>query len=293
MTEKERGVLLGQARTFLFTPGDQPERIAKAFQLKTDAVIIDLEDAVRKEKKEFARNAILQPITENRSKSGPLVVIRTNAFSSPEFLEDLKIAITLNVDAIMLPKFIPGPEAEKIDEVITAAEVAFAQLDLLPVIALIESTVGVLNLLTASSFPKRVIRLAFGAADLYGDLGMSYSETGPNSIFAMASIVMASVSCGLASPIDSPHFEIEDDLGLQENSHYAREMGFGGKLCLHPRQLEIVGDCFERGLSEQTWATRVLEKWSQNTGGKGAILIDGSLVDEAMVKRALQILDLI
>jgi citrate lyase subunit beta/citryl-CoA lyase len=293
MTEKERGVLLSQAHTFLFTPGDQPERIAKAFQLKTDAVIIDLEDAVRKENKEFARKAILQPITENRSINGPLVVIRTNAFSSPEFPEDLKIALTLNVDAIMLPKFIPGPEAEKIDEVITAAEVAFARLNLLPVIALIESTVGVLNLLTISSFPKRVIRLAFGAADLYEDLGVTYTATGPNSILAMASIVMASVNCGLASPIDSPHFEVEDELGLQENSLNARDMGFGGKLCLHPKQLEIVGDCFERGHCEQTWATRVMEKWSQNSGGKGAILVDGSLVDEAMVKRARQILGLI
>lgn len=293
MSYEDRGQILRQARNFLFTPGDQPERIAKALRLKTDVVIIDLEDAVRKENKEFARRAMVQPITENRTATGPLVVIRTNTFSSPEFVEDLKIAFALDIDAIMLPKFIPGAAAQKIDEGIAAVEVELGRQDLLPVIALIESTVGVLNLLSVPSFPKRVVRLAYGAADLYADLGVTYSETGPNSNFAMASMVMASVNCGLASPIDSPHFDVEDDVGLRANSLFARDMGFGGKLCIHPKQLEIVATAFEPSWSDQEWATGVMEKWNQRSGNIGAILVDGSLVDEAMVKRARQILSLL
>jgi citrate lyase subunit beta/citryl-CoA lyase len=292
VTAKEQSLLLRQACSFLFVPGDQPELISKALNLKTDAVIIDLEDAVRKENKESARKATAQTITQNRSDNGPLVVIRTNAFSSSEFLEDLNMAITLNVDAIMLPKFVPGIEAENVDKVITSVELEIGRDDLLPVIALIESTVGVLNLLSVSSFPRRVVRLAFGAADLYEDLGLTHSETGPNSIFAMASIVMASVNCCLGSPIDSPHFDIKDDLGLRASSLFAHEMGFGGKLCIHPEQLAIVMASFAHGPNEQLWAARVMEKWNQRNEGRGAILVDGSLVDEAIVKRARQILSL-
>ena len=293
MSYEDRGQLIRLARTFLFTPGDQPARIVKALKLKTDAVIIDLEDAVANENKAFARHAIAAPISENRSEDGPLVIIRTNAFSSPEFSEDLKMAFALNVDAIMLPKYIPGTAAQSVEEAITAEEVEVGRTDLLPVIALIESTVGVLNLLSVSSFPKRVIRLAYGAADLYADLGVTYLDTGPNSNFAMASMVMASVNCGLAAPIDSPHFDLEDDVGLGAASLFARDMGFGGKLCIHPKQLEIVARAFEPSLSDQEWANRIMEKWNQRSANSGAILVDGSLVDEAMIKRARQILSLL
>ena len=290
MSSKDRDRILGEACSFLFVPGDQPERIAKALQLKTDAVIIDLEDSVSGENKELARKSIVKSISEPRSKIGPLVVIRINAFSSPEFVLDLKVALLLNVDAIMVPKFVPGIEAESVDSAITALELELGRSDLLPVIPLIESTVGVLRLFSVSSFPKRVIRLAFGAADLYADLGVTYCESGPNSSFAMASIVMASVSCGLASPIDSPHFEIEDDLGLHTSSFFARDMGFGAKLCIHPKQLGIVATAFKRDLGEREWATQVMEKWDQRIAGKGAIRVDGFLIDEAMIKRARHIL---
>lgn len=292
MSYEDRGRNLSEARSFLFTPGDQPERIAKALQLKTDAVIIDLEDSVSSENKELARKAIVKPLSGHKSEIGPLVVIRVSAFSSPEFVLDLKVALSLNVDGIMLPKFIPGTDTENVDEAIATMEVEVGRTNLLPVIPLIESTVGVLKLLSVSSFPKRVIRLAFGAADLYADLGVTYCESGPNSIFAMASVVMASVGCGLASPIDSPHFKIEDDLGLRTSSLFARDMGFGAKLCIHPKQLEIVSTSFERALGDKEWATRVMEKWDQRSTRKGAILVDGFLIDEAMIKRARQILSL-
>jgi citrate lyase subunit beta/citryl-CoA lyase len=293
MSYEDQSRSLSEARSFLFTPGDQPERIVKALKLKTDAVIIDLEDSVSDQNKELARKSIVEPISEHRVTGGPLVVIRINAFSSPEFALDLKVALSLNVDAIMLPKFVPGSEAESVDKAITAMELELGRANLLPVIPLIESTVGVLNLISVSSFPKRVIRLAFGAADLYADLGVTYSESGPNSSFAMATIVMASVNCGLSSPIDAPHFEIEDDLGLETSSFFARDMGFGAKLCIHPKQLEIVATSFKRNLDEKKWATRVIEKWNQRSTGKGAILVDGFLIDEAMIKRARHILSII
>ena len=281
------------ACTFLFVPGDQPERIVKALNAKTDAVIIDLEDSVRSESKVVARAGIAATLTENRPAGGPLVLIRTNDVSSAEFSEDIKVALTLQVDAIVLPKFLPGDSAVKADQIISNIEAGFKEPSTMAVIGLIESTTGVLNLLNSSKIPDRVKRLAFGAADLYADLGVKYHATGPNTDLAMAALVLASANSHLGAPIDSPHFAIADSKGLKERSDFAHEMGFGGKLCIHPDQLAIVEESFKANVDEKDWARRVIERWSDRDQKSGAILLDGSLVDEAMVKRAKQLLGLI
>lgn len=281
------------ARTFLFVPGDQPERILKALQAKTDAIIIDLEDAVKQENKAAARAEIISLVSKNKLASGPLILIRTNSATDADFAQDLKVALALQVDAIMLPKFSPGASAVKADELITKIENDANQAKHLPVIGLIESTEGVLNLLNSSTIPSRVKRLAFGAADLYADLGVAYRASGPNTDLAMAALVLASANSKLGAPIDSPHFTIADLPGLKERSQFANEMGFGGKLCIHPDQLTIVAESFKVNVDQKDWATRVIEHWSDRDQKSGAILIDGSLVDEAMVKQAKRILGLI
>lgn len=293
MDETGRKSRLLSARTFLFVPGDQPERILKALHAKTDAVIIDLEDAVKPENKVAARGAIVAPVMENKSASGPLILIRTNEAASKEFIEDLKVALKLEVDAIVLPKFCPGTSSIKVDEIISKVEIDLNESHAMPAIGLIESTSGVLNLLNSSKIPDRVKRLAFGAADLHADLGVTYQATGPNTDLAMAALVLASAHSQLGSPIDSPHFAIADLQGLRDRSLFANKMGFGGKLCIHPDQLAVVEESFITKAEEKDWAARVIERWSEINQKSGAILIDGSLVDEAMVKRARQILGLL
>lgn len=281
------------ARTFLFVPGDQPEKILKALQAKTDAVIIDLEDAVKPKNKAAARMGLTSLLSENRSTTGPLTLIRTNEATSAEFSEDLKVALNLKVDAIVLPKFSPGASAAKTDEIILKIEASVGRTQPISAVGLIESTEGVLNLLGSSKIPDRVKRLAFGAADLYADLGVTYRASGPNTDLVMAALVLASAHSQLGAPIDSPHFKIADSQGLQERSRFASEMGFGGKLCIHPNQLAIVEESFKTNVDQKDWALRVMERWNDSEEKSGAILIDGALVDEAMVKQAKRILGLI
>jgi len=291
MDKAERKLRLLSAHTFLFVPGDQPDRILKALQAKTDAVIIDFEDSVKSESKSEARAQIVKLLTGNQSATRPLILIRTNAHASKDFIEDLKVAFELQVDAIVLPKFVPGSAAISAEEVISKIEGNTS--DPMPIIGLVETTAGVLNLLNSSTIPERVIRLALGAADLYADLGVAYKAAGPNTDLAMASLVLASANAKLGAPIDSPHFAIADSEGLRKSSSHAYQIGFGGKLCIHPDQLEIVAESFATNSNETEWAERVVERWSARDQKSGAILIDGSLVDEAMVKRAKQILGLI
>lgn len=290
MDYEERNKRIREARTFLFVPGDQPDRISKAVKTKADAVIIDLEDSVRSENKLKARTNLG---SIPKSSDGPLIFIRVNAFDSPEFEEDVRKVLTLEVDGIILPKFVPGANAIAIDAALTRLEVESGNKKSLPTIGIIESTAGVLGLLSSSTIPTRIERLAFGGADLYADLGISYSPAGPNTDLAMAALVMASVHAELGSPIDTPHFTLGDDTGLEERSRYAAQMGFGGKLCIHPQQLEIVGRSFKAMEHESDWAKRVIAQWNERDQSSGAIVVDSNLVDEAMVKRAKQILGLI
>lgn len=290
MSSEERKRRIRAARTFLFVPADQPDRIAKALKSESDTVIIDLEDAVRSENKVKARTALELPPS---SADSPLIFLRVNAYISPEFEQDVVKALELKVDGIILPKFVPGQSAITADQALARLEVVSGAEVALPMIGLIETTAGVLALLNSSSIPTRVERLAFGGADLYTDLGISYSAAGPNTDLAMAALVMASVHAQLGSPIDTPHFTLGDDAGLKERSEYAAQMGFGGKLCIHPNQLEIVDRSFTVKKDESEWAQRVIDLWNERDQSSGALLLDSNLIDVAMVKRAKQILGLL
>ena len=286
--ERKKGIRAAQ--TFLFVPADQPDRVAKALKSASDAVIIDLEDAVRSENKVKACTELALP---PRPVGAPLIFLRVNAYGSPEFEQDVLKALELKVDGIILPKFVPGQSAILADQALIRLELASGTELALPVIGLIETTAGVLALLNSSNIPTRVERLAFGGADLYTDLGIAFSAAGPNTDLAMAALVMASVHAQLGSPIDTPHFTLGDEKGLRERSEYAARMGFGGKLCIHPNQLQIVSASFAAKKNENQWAQRVIELWSERDQSSGALLLDSKLIDEAMVKRARQILGLL
>ena len=290
MNSEERKKRIRAARTFLFVPADQSDRIAKALKSASEAVIIDLEDAVRSENKVKARTALELP---PRPVGAPLIFLRVNAYGSPEFEQDVFKALELKVDGIILPKFVPGESAIVADQALTRLEETSGTELALPVIGLIETTAGVLALLNSSHIPARVERLAFGGADLYTDLGISFSAAGPNSDLAMAALVMASVHAQLGSPIDTPHFTLGDEIGLKERSEYAARMGFGGKLCIHPNQLQSVSESFGMKEEESEWAQRVINLWNERDQSSGALLLDSKLIDESMVKRARQILGLL
>ena len=284
---------LEAARSFLFVPGDQSEKIEKAFKSGADAVIIDLEDAVQTENKVSARNS-LGSLNPHQKIDGALFIVRVNAFDTVECLDDLKAAIAAGVDAVVIPKFVPGAKAQAIDDAIKAIEIDLEVSAPVAVIALVESAEGVIGLINGSEIPDRVCRLALGAADFLGDLSLSAKAPQIYIDLAMASLVLASAMKKIAPPIASPHFTLRDAEGLRESSLHARAMGFGGRLCIHPDQIAIVRASFEIDSAELTWAQRVIAIWPNEEMSKGgAIVIDGELIDEAMVKRARAVIELL
>ena len=258
---------------YLFVPADRPERIAKARASGADAVIVDLEDAVAPEAKVRAREALAALLDE----AAPLVV-RINAAGTPWFDDDLELCRHPGVAAIMLPK------AEGIDAVCTVVETTYQ--DVLPII---ESARGLHEMDSIARVPG-VIRLAFGSVDLALDLGIECAPDGTEiELLAFRSqLVLASRLAGLAAPVDGVSTAIDDLQRLQADTERSRRLGFGAKLCIHPKQLATVQAVFTPSPERLDWARRVCK--ACETAGGSAVAVDGQMVDLPVVQRARAVL---
>lgn len=252
----------------LFVPADRPERFAKAVNAHPDAVIIDLEDAVAPDKKASARDGLPQALTE-LSTAIPLIV-RINSIGTPWHEDDLRIVKQLPLKAVMLPK------AESDDEIKRVK--AHSENS---IIALIESAKGLEN---ARAIAKHAARLAFGSIDYAADLAMGH--TYQSLLSARSEIVLASRLANISAPLDGVTTAINaTDILLNDCAH-AVELGFGGKLLIHPAQITLARQGFKPSQKEVDWALRVLEAAQS---GDAALRVDGAMVDAPVILRARQI----
>ncbi|MCW5657055.1 MAG: CoA ester lyase [Burkholderiaceae bacterium] len=262
-----------QPRTYLFVPADRPERYAKARAAGADAVIVDLEDAVAPDAKPRARDALADALDE----AAPLVV-RVNAAGTPWYEEDLELCRHPGVAAVMLPK------ADGIDAVCHAFESAFK--DVLPII---ESARGVEEVRAIARVPG-VARLAFGSIDLAVDLGIDCAPDGGEAELQpyRAQVVLASRLGGLAAPIDGVSIAIDDAARLCADAERSRRLGFGAKLCIHPKQIAVVQAVFVPDPERVAWAQRVCAAFA--AAGGAAVAVDGQMIDVPVVERARAVL---
>lgn len=259
--------MMGAARSYLFVPGDRPERFAKALASGADAVILDLEDAVAPDRKAAARQQVAQWL----SPQAP-VVLRINAPGTPWFDDDALLAQHPGVAALMLPK---AEEAQHIEWFGPGT----------PVIPLIETAAGFANV-RALARASGVQRLAFGAIDFQLDLGLQAGYA--DLLHFRSEIVLASRLAGVLAPIDSPTVAFDDVAEVERDAQCARRLGFGAKLCIHPRQVEVVNRSFNPSDAEIDWARRVLEVAAASAGA--AVAVDGKMIDKPVLLRARAIL---
>lgn len=262
-----------QPRTYLFVPANRPERYAKARAAGSDAVIVDLEDAVAPAAKRSARDALSDALDE----AAPLIV-RVNAAGTPWFDDDLELCRHPGVAAVMLPK------ADGIDAVCRAFEAAFK--DLLPII---ESARGVEEVRAIARVPG-VVRVAFGSIDLAVDLGIDCAPDGGEAELQpyRAQVVLASRLGGLAAPVDGVSLAIDDAARLRADAERSRRLGFGAKLCIHPKQIAVVKGVFSPDPERVAWARRVCAAFEASAGA--AVAVDGEMIDVPVVERARAVL---
>ncbi len=261
--------------TYLFVPGDRPERFDKAFASGADAVIIDLEDAVAEAGKAAARANIAEWFAQSPLRERTLV--RVNAAGTKAFADDVRMLAGAPPLVAMLAK------ADRAEDV---RQLAVTLKDGSGVVALIESARGVANVNEIAA-AHRVTRLAFGALDYAVDLGLSGDVRG--LIHPSAAVALGSRLAGLPLPIAAPTPSLTDENAIAEDVCFAQALGFGAKLCIHPRQVAIVRRAFMPSADSIAWAERVVA--AANAGG-GATKVDGSMVDKPFVERARAVLAL-
>lgn len=264
---------LASARTLLFVPGNRPERFAKALQSGADAVVLDLEDAVPPGAKQAARDAIAQAWPELRRAGVPLV-LRINALQSPAGEEDLQWLVRLAPPAgVMLPKA----------ESAAALQRLHAALPEVPVLPLIESAAGYAALPEIAAAPG-VLRLVVGHIDFMADLGLQCSDDERELTPLRFAVAIATRLNKLAPAVDGVTVAIDEPQRLAEDTRRALRLGFGAKLCIHPRQVPGVHAALAPSDDELAWARRVIAADAAADGS--AVQLDGRMVDLPVVLQA-------
>jgi citrate lyase subunit beta / citryl-CoA lyase len=271
---------LGNARSFLFVPGDRPERLAKALASGAHAVVVDLEDAVAPSDKAAARAALLAAWPALSVQERARLVIRTNAVVTAAWADDAALLRELSTHGLAGVMVAKSESVAALDAVARDAGGAA----LLP---LVESTEGVHE---AGRIARAagVIRLVFGHLDFQLDLGLyaSRDETELDSI--RLALVMASRRAGLAAPVDGVTVDLDDPARLAADAARSRRLGFGAKLCIHPRQVAAVNEALGPSDAERQWAQRVLD--ASRDRGTGAFRLDGRMIDEPVLAQARRVL---
>ncbi|WP_346952284.1 CoA ester lyase [Castellaniella sp.] len=261
-------------RSALFVPATRPERFSKAIASGADAVIVDLEDSVAPEQKAAARRALEQHAHEHPEES---VWVRINDGTTPWFEDDLALCRTLpSVVGIVLPK---AQQAEHVYIVSGAGK---------PLMPVIESAEGIHELARISA-ANGVVRLSFGILDLMVELGTRPGTQAARLVLDQLrfQILVASRMHHLAAPLDSVYPDFSDPEGLTAMATVARDMGFGGMLCIHPSQVPVVHQVYQPSAQDIDWARRVLAHVEKT--GEYAFRLDGRMVDRPLIARAERI----
>jgi citrate lyase subunit beta/citryl-CoA lyase len=253
------------ARSYLFVPGNRPERFAKACASGADAVIVDLEDAVPAAEKAAARANVAAWVAVERP-----VLVRVNGAGTEWFRDDLAACARPGVAGIVLPK------AERVEDVAALGKPAFP---------IVESARGFWNAAALAQAPG-VERLMFGSIDFQVDLGIQ--GEGEELLYFRSQLVLVSRLAGLAAPVDGITTVFDSLDAVRVDTRRARRLGFGGKLCIHPKQVAAVNECFGPLPEEIAWARRVVEAAARAEGA--AIAVDGEMIDRPVLARAEEIL---
>ena len=261
---------LGFCSNFLFVPGTRPERFIKALDSGAAGVVIDLEDAVPEEDKKSARDAIRAAWSTFNAEQKKRLVIRTNSPGTPFYAADLILAQELDVGCLLIPK------SESMDQINGAALI----LPNTAIIPMIETAIG-LDRLREIANSNQVIRLALGNLDLQADLGMVCDLQETQLQTARYQIVLASRVAQIAPPIDGVTPSTDDIERITDDAERAKRLGFGGKLCIHPKQVLIVKKAFMPTEEELAWAQRVIDADQASKGG--AVKLEGRMIDRPVV----------
>ena len=264
-------------QTWLFAPGHEERKVRKALASAADFVILDWEDAVPAAEKDAARS-VTATVADELEDLDRLAVRISNP-DSEHFMHDVAGLALRPVAAIVVPK------VETVEQVEAAARLER------PLMLILESAIGIERAFELASCHELVRYLAFGPLDFLADIGGTWTPEGEETLFCRARIAIAARAAGLTAAIDGPYPRLRELEALEADSGRARRMGYGGRLLLHPEQIEPVERAFAPTEQDVVFARKVLDATEKGEAtGQAALLIDGRFVDPPVVKWAHKVI---
>lgn len=276
--------------SWIFIPGINKKFLSKAESLNTSAVIFDLEDSVLPEDKEKAINLVNETLrTLNNSCKK---YIRVNSLKTQYFLQDINHLDLVKIDGLMIPKVDSRDDMVIIDYLLSQLEDKNnITRNTVRVIPLIESGKGVHSSYEIAASAARVEALAFGSEDYKFELDIKENDSDAMK-FARASLVTASNAMMIAKPIDGIFTDFQDEEGLKYSSRKSKNSGFQGRLVIHPKQLNIVNKEYRPTSEEIEEAKKIVKAYEESKhSGRGAISLDGKMIDPPVANRAQKLID--
>lgn len=276
-------------RSFLFAPGNHARRVEKSFTIGADAVILDLEDAVANSAKAATRPVVVQALERPRRCRG---YVRVNPLGTRWCYGDLLAVVAKGVDGIVLPKVESAGDLQTADWLLSALEqergLPQRAIDLMPIV---ETGLGFSNLAAIARSGTRARRIAFGAGDFTLDVGIKWSSEELELLPYRTAFVVESRAAGIEPPVDTVWVDLKDADGFQRSAQRSRDLGFQGKMCIHPDQVPIVNERFTPSEKELAHARRVVEAFAEaELKGLAAIQVDGQFVDYPIVYLARRVI---
>ena len=273
-------------RALLFMPGDSRAKIEKGAALGVDTVIMDLEDGVALSNKPAARETIAAALREvdfGRTEK----LVRINPVGGEFYGDDLMLTVGARPDGYVLPKVESPAQVQIVSEWLYAAENEHGlPQGSIPLLAIIETARGIVNLREIANADPRLQGLIFGAEDFAGDIGAVRTPDGAEVLYARSAVVTYAKAFGLQA-IDTVYLKLDDASGLTAETRRILEMGYTGKLAIHPKQVAPIQDVFTPSADEIAAARRLIAAHeAQQAAGTGAFQLDGKMVDMPIIRAA-------
>lgn len=276
---------LPPARSYLYVPGDRPDRLAKALERCGDAMIVDLEDAVPAARKDLARAAVRDWLT---TVVNPRAQIWVRVNPGAAMRDDITAAAAKPLTGIVVPKADVPTVAQAIELLDAAESGAGLGARTIRISPLVESAVGLLAVAKLAGLP-RVSHLGIGEADLFADLGVDPRLPEALRAAVRLPLVIASAATGIAPPTGPVDTDVRDMSRLGRSTVALRQLGFGARSAIHPDQVRVIEAAFTPSADEIAAAREAVAGY-ESAGGVGSLDPAGRFVDEAVVRSSRRIL---
>lgn len=277
-------------RTLLYVPGNMPSMLQNMPVFGSDAVIIDLEDAVPHTEKDAARRLVRRFLEGYRERDKE-VIVRINPLDTGWARDDLREVLPALPDGVRLPKADTPEIVERLDTLLTEMEEELGlEIGRFRILPSIESALGIINCFDIAGSSPRLLGLAFGAEDYTASMGIERTKGGEELMNARARVLWAAKAAGIQA-IDTIFADVKDMEGLRRETEAVKALGFTGKSLVNPRQIEVVHEVFAPSADQIGYALQVLEAIQRaREMGTGVISLGGKMVDAPVVKRAYRTL---